>query len=143
VSDNYNLTIQPGAPGVFQVPVAGYDTLTPTIVRGDNQTFVTTSNPIHRGDSIAIYLTGLGQTSPALDAGVPAPSDPLAVTLTIPRVDLGGVALSVAYAGLTPGQIGVYQINATVPRNTPTGIAVPLRITQGSGTTSLAVRVVD
>lgn len=143
VSDNFNLTIQPGAPGVFRVPVDGYDSLTPTVVRGENQTFVTTSNPVHRGDSLAVILTGLGQTTPAIDAGIPAPTDQLTSVVVPPRVELGGVPLSMSFAGLMPGQVGVYQINVSVPRNVPTGIAVPMRITQGSATTSIALRVVD
>ena len=32
-----------------------------------------------------------------------------------PVITLGGVALTLSYAGLAPGEVGVYQINATVP----------------------------
>jgi uncharacterized protein (TIGR03437 family) len=143
VSDNYNLVIQPGAPAVFRASISGYDTPIPTVVRADNQTIVTTSNPVHTGDTLIVYLTGLGQTSPAVAAGLPAPSNPLAFAIVAPTVTLGGVSLPVAYAGLTPGQVGLYQINVTVPRNAPTGLTVPLNITQGSGATSVPVRVVD
>jgi uncharacterized protein (TIGR03437 family) len=143
VSDNYNLVIQPGAPSVFRAAVAGYDTLIPTVVRAENQMLATTSNPVHRGDTLSVYLTGLGMTSPAIDAGLAAQSDPLATALVAPKLDLGGVLLPVFYAGLTPGQVGVYQINVTVPRNVPTGLSIPLNITQGSGSTSVSMRVVD
>ncbi len=143
VSDNYNLIIQPGAPSVFRAAVAGYDALIPTVVRAENQLLATTSNPIHRGDVLTVYLTGLGLTLPALDAGLPAPSDPLATVLVAPKLDLGGVALPVLYAGLAPGQVGVNQINVTVPRNVPTGLSIPLNITQGSASTSISLRVVD
>jgi uncharacterized protein (TIGR03437 family) len=105
VSDNYNLVIQPTAPSVFRTPVEGYDAAIPTIVRNANSTIATTSNPVHRGDVLTVYLTGLGQTSPAVQAGLPAPSDPLAISLVEPRVELGGVALPVQFAGLTPGQV--------------------------------------
>jgi uncharacterized protein (TIGR03437 family) len=143
VSDNYNLVVQPTSPSVFRAAIEGYDSLIPTIVRAGNEMIVTTSNPVHRGDWLAVYLTGLGQTTPALDAGLPAPSDPLALALTQPTINLGGVSLPVSYAGLTPGQVGVYQINVSVPRNAPTGLAIPLNITQGGVTTSVSVRVVD
>ncbi len=143
VSDNYNLVIQAGAPSVFRASVENYDSLIPTVIRNANATIATTSNPVHHGDSLTIYLTGLGQTSPALEAGLPGPIDPLAIALVVPVVTLGGVSLPVSYAGLTPGEVGVYQINVTVPRNTPTGIGVPLSITQGSGATSFNVRVVE
>jgi uncharacterized protein (TIGR03437 family) len=52
------------------------------------------------------------------------------------------VPLAVAYAGLAPGQIGVYQINAVVPARVPEGMEIPLTITQGSYSTTLPVRVV-
>jgi uncharacterized protein (TIGR03437 family) len=143
VSDNYNLVIQSTAPGVFQAAVTGYDTLIPTVVRVDNQIIVTTSNPVHRGDTLTIYLTGLGQTSPAVSAGMAAPSNPLATAVVTPSVNLGGVQLPVSYAGLSPGEVGVYQINVTVPRDVPAGLSVRLNIIQGSGSTSVTVRVVD
>ena len=144
VSDNYNLVIQPTAPGVFQARIAGYESLIPTVVRHENQIIVTTSNPVHRGDVIIIYLTGLGMTTPLVPDGFAAPSDPLAISLVTPTVYLGSVQLPVSYAGLSPGEVGVYQINASVPRNAPTGLSVPLRITQpNGGATSVAVRVVD
>ncbi len=143
VSDNFNLTLLPGAPSVFRSGVAGPDTNLATIVRDANNTIVTPSNPVHRGDTLVIYATGLGQTSPAVQAGLPAPSDTLAGVLVPPKVDLGGMPLTVLFAGLTPGQVGVYQINVTVPKNAPTGLNVPLNISQGAAATSMNVRVVD
>jgi uncharacterized protein (TIGR03437 family) len=143
-SDNYNLQILPGAPSVFRSGVAGPDTNIPTIVRNDNGLLVTDSNPIHRRDNqaLVIYLTGLGQTTPAVASGMPAPSNPLAVAITKPTVTLGGVQLPAIFYGLTPGEVGVNQINVTVPSNVPTGW-VPLVISQGGTSTSITVRVVD
>jgi len=85
----------------------------------------------------------MGQTSPAVAAGQPAPLNPRAFALVQPLVTLGGAALSVTYAGLSPGEIGVYQINATVPSRVPGGLSIPLLITQGAGTTTVNVRVVN
>lgn len=89
-----------------------------------------------------IYATGLGLTAPGVESGYPGPSDPLAEALIPPEVSLGGVALPIAYAGLVPGQVGVYQINAQVPYWVPLGMEVPLKITQGGSSTTLTVRVV-
>jgi uncharacterized protein (TIGR03437 family) len=51
--------------------------------------------------------------------------------------------LSVTFAGLAPGQIGVYQINAVVPRGgVPEGMLIPLVIKQGGSETAIDVRVV-
>jgi len=49
----------------------------------------------------------------------------------------------VDYAGLTPGLVGVNQINVRVLDSAPTGMTVALAITQGGYSTTLLVRVVQ
>ena len=143
ISQNYMFTVQPTAPSVFMAGVAGPETGLALIVRDDNGQLVTPTNPIHPNDTLTIYLTGMGQTSPAIQAGQPAPSSPLSYANIAPVITLGSSTLSIGYAGLAPGEVGVYQINATVPFNVPTGLAMPLTITQGSGATTQNVRVVN
>jgi uncharacterized protein (TIGR03437 family) len=142
VSDNFNLRVLSGAPAVFRSGTAGPDTGIATVVRGKNNQLVTLSNPIHTEDDLVIYLTGLGRTSPEIQPGTPAPYDPPAGAINPPKVTLGGVSLPVFYAGLTPGQVGVYQINVLVPVNAPQGFEVPLTILQGEQATTLSVRVI-
>jgi uncharacterized protein (TIGR03437 family) len=143
VSNNFLFTVLPTAPAVFQAgDVDGLPTA--TIVRADNGQLVTPTNPIHPKDTIVIYLTGMGATFPAIDAGLPAPFSPLAVAVSQPVVTLGGVALQVTYGGMTPGSVGLDQIDAYVPPSgVPQGLSVPLTITQGSSATTLNVRVVN
>jgi uncharacterized protein (TIGR03437 family) len=143
VSDNYNMTVNPTAPAVFRSGVAGPQTNLPTVVRDANNTLVTDSNPIHRGDSVTIYLTGIGQTAPVVGDGLPAPVNPLAIAVQPPVVQLGGVNLPVNFAGLAPGQIGVGQINVTIPGNVPEGLNMPLTISQGGSVQALSLRVVQ
>ena len=141
-SDNFNLRVLSGAPAVFRSGTAGPDTGIATVIRGKNNQLVTLSNPIHTEDDLVIYLTGLGRTSPEIQPGAPAPYDPLARAINQPKVTLGGFDLPVFYAGLTPGQVGVYQINVLVPVNAPQGFEVPLTIRQGEQVTTLSVRVI-
>lgn len=143
VSDSFNFSVLPVAPAVFRSGVAGPETTLPTVFRSANNALVTPSNPVHRGDTLVIYLTGLGPTLPAVDAGNPAPDQPLAYALTEPAVELGGISLPILFAGLTPREVGLYQINATVPGWTPLGMALPLVIRQGGVATTINVRVVD
>jgi uncharacterized protein (TIGR03437 family) len=142
-SDNFNLVVQPNAPAVFLSGVAGPVTDLPTVIRVANGLLVTDSNPIHPGDILVIYATGLGQSTPAGVTGYPAPSSPLSNALTPPTVTLGGVNLPVLWAGLAPGEVGVNQINVTVPGNVPSGLSLPLTINQGTGTMSVALRVIQ
>jgi uncharacterized protein (TIGR03437 family) len=46
---------------------------------------------------------------------------PLATTKATPAVTIGGRPAPVAFSGLAPGIIGLYQINATVPLDAPAG----------------------
>jgi uncharacterized protein (TIGR03437 family) len=142
ISDNYLFGILPAAPSVFRSGTAGPETGLATIVRNANGQLVTPTNPIHPGDTISIYATGLGRTSPAIDAGIPGPADPQPAALIEPTVSLGGTSLSVGFAGLSAGEIGVYRIDATVPFKIAEGISVPLVIDQGGSSTQVDVRVV-
>ena len=143
ISNDFNLVIEPNAPSVFSG--AGPDDNIPTVVRYDDNELVTPSHPIHRssGSALVIYLTGLGQTAPAVATGQPASSNPLSYSVVQPTVTLGGVNLPVLFSGLAPGLVGVDQINVSVPTNVPTGMSVPLVIAEGGVTTSIPERVVQ
>jgi uncharacterized protein (TIGR03437 family) len=140
VSNNLPLTVEPTAPSIF-VANSGSETLG-LVVRNTNGQLVTPTNPIHPKDGITIYLTGMGETFPAIPAGAAAPSDPLSRVSQAPALTIAGMDLAVSYAGLAPGEVGVYQINATVPQSVLTGMSMPLTINQGGATTTLNVRVV-
>ncbi len=142
ISPEFAFTILQGAAAIFRSGTAGPDTGIATVVRATNNELVTLTNPIHPKDYIVIYATGLGDTAPAIQAGDPAPGDPLAAATFAPKVSLGGVQLEIGFAGLVPGQVGVYQINAFVPEKVPEGMSVPLKIEQGTYSTTLSVRVV-
>ena len=145
ISSPFTFSVSNTAPTVFMSGSAGPETGLAVILRFDNGQLVTPTNPIHPGDTVIIYATGLGSTFPAVQDGFPAPTTgPLSYAAAAPSVTLGGVALNVFFAGLAPGYPGVYQINATVPGlGVPQGLNIPLSISQGGGTgTTLNVRVV-
>jgi uncharacterized protein (TIGR03437 family) len=144
ISDALRITVLPAAPSVFRSGTAGPATDIPTVVRAVNGGLVTDSNPVHPSDKLTIYLTGMGQTLPEVPDGMPAPSDPPSSALLPAAVSIGGVQLFVGFAGLTPGGVGVYQIDATVPfKGMPTGFDIPLTISQGGQSTTIPVRVVN
>jgi uncharacterized protein (TIGR03437 family) len=140
VSDNYNFSVTSTAPSVFKM---GTQSGQATIFRGDNGQLVTPTNPVRSNSTLVIYLTGMGATSPSVDDGMPAPEAPLANAVVTPTVTLGGTPLSIYYAGLVPGLVGVYQINAVAPLRVPEGLEVPLVIDQGGSSTTMSVRVVQ
>jgi uncharacterized protein (TIGR03437 family) len=145
VSNSTHFTVQSAAPAVFMSGSAGPVKGLATVVRAANNQIVDATNPIRPGDTLVIYLTGMGLTSPAVTPGVPAPVTPLALASEVPTVTLGGSQLDIQYAGLAPGEIGVYQINAVVPGMVTQGLSEPLVISQGTATgfnTTLTERVV-
>ena len=101
--------------------------------------------PARPGEALVIYAIGLGQTSPPVASGAPAPLDPLARIVPAPAVYfgaglLGGVPAAPLFVGLTPNFVGLYQINVIVPGNAPKGDNIPLRI-EGDGVVSNRVEI--
>jgi len=141
VSNTLNFTVSSTAPSVFLYQPDA-KTAIPDVYRAENYQLVTPTNPVRINDTLVIWLTGMGATIPVVDAGQPAPTDPLAEASSQPTVTLGGYKLKLDYAGLAPGLAGVYQINVEVPFGVPAGPEQPLVITQGTGKTTLSVRVV-
>ena len=95
---------------------------------------IANSRPSKPGDVITLYGLAFGQTGPPVTAGVAAPTSPLAeISSSTKRVLFGSLALNsgipqdALFVGLTPGLVGLYQVNVVVPDNSPKG-DVPVRI---------------
>ncbi len=114
-----------------------------TIIAQDlNYQLINAQNPAHAGDIITLYLTGMGATTPAVPTGMLAPSSPLAVTSIQPQVTIDGATASVLFSGLTPGGVGLYQINVRIP-TAARAADLPLVVSQNgvaSNTASVPVR---
>jgi uncharacterized protein (TIGR03437 family) len=74
------------------------------------------SSPASVGDEVVAWFTGGGpvQAAGTLVTGAPAPDGLSPITGTY-TVTVGTVQASVDYIGLTPGAIGLYQVNFVVP----------------------------
>jgi uncharacterized protein (TIGR03437 family) len=137
ISDTFNFTVQPTAPSVFRTANG-----TATIIRDIDGQFITNNTPIHLNEYLTIYLTGMGGTTPSVAPGAASPSNPLAVATVQPTITIGGSSIFVLWAGLAPNQVGVYQINALVPfHGIPTGNSIPFKITQGTASTTIMLKV--
>ena len=141
VSDIFLTNVLTAAPAVFSVPGPSGNTFA-AVIREDN-TLVTLSSPLRHHEIAVIYSTGLGPVTPIAFPGHPASSEPLSVTVVEPTVTFGGVTGRVLYSGLTPGFVGLYQINVEVPGGSPLGIQVPVEIDSGGVSSTINVRVVD
>jgi uncharacterized protein (TIGR03437 family) len=115
--------VKPFAPGVFTTAYNGK--VYPVALRPDGSP-VSPTNPAQLGENITVYVTGLGQVSPATatgDAGVPGQS---IVAQLVVGLNNGGVPL--ISAEYVPGSVGVYAITLQVPADTKTGPYQPLGV---------------
>jgi uncharacterized protein (TIGR03437 family) len=109
------------------------------IAQDSSYNLITTDNPAHAGQVIILYLTGMGATNPPVSTGATSPSSPPAQVAVAPQVTVGTANAQVLFAGLSPGSVGLYQINVEIPAGVGTG-NVPIVVTQG-GVASNAVTV--
>lgn len=107
-----------GTPGVFTNPADGIGYAAAEHLNGS---LVTENSPAQPGETISVYLTGLGQVFPPISDGAPGSSSSLnntvnTITANIDNPTTGtGTAAAVGYSGLAPGYAGLYQLNLTIP----------------------------
>jgi uncharacterized protein (TIGR03437 family) len=100
----------------------------PAAITHTNGALVSAAAPVIPGETLLIYLTGLGQVDGKIGTGQAAPSSPLLHVVAPVVVQIGDtMQLAPDFAGLTPGLVGVYQVNVAVPVNTPPK-TYPLRV---------------
>jgi uncharacterized protein (TIGR03437 family) len=137
----FAVTVTDVQPGLFTQNQQG--TGQAAAVIAGTRTLAASGSAVARGGAIEVYATGLGAVqSPPVD-GEPASLTVLSRVVEDVQVTVGGRAARVLFAGLTPGTIGLYQINVEIPSDSPTGDAVPVVVTQkgvASNAATIAVR---
>jgi uncharacterized protein (TIGR03437 family) len=122
------------APGIF-----GYartaTIVDPIVIHFADNSLVTPGNPAAAGEVLVIYATGAGSFDNTPADGAGAPSSPLASTKIQATVTVGGSPAQVFFSGLTPGFVGLIQINIQLPATLPAGGTLPLVVSFGSSAT--------
>jgi uncharacterized protein (TIGR03437 family) len=121
------ITVGPSVPGIFSVNQNGQGQ--GVILDANNRLLDGIHATATIGQTVVIYCTGLGTTVPAVPSGQAAPGGPLALVVNTPLVSVGGVPATVVFAGMTPGLVGLYQVNVVIPQGITLGPAVPVVIT--------------
>ncbi len=121
-------------PGVFTM-----DGAQGAIVHGTDNRLVSKTNPAERNEIVVLYGTSFGAVAPAPATGAAADVLPLSRTPATPDVRVSGLAAEVFFSGLSPGSVGLYQINFRVPADVPSGAADVVVII--SGASSLPVQM--
>jgi len=132
--------LQPYAPGLFQWGATNYATATryadgalvasPSAVPGS-----VSAKP---GDTLILWGTGFGPTQPATRSGqlitAASPAE------SMPAVTVGGVSVNVIGATITPGTVGVYQIEIQLPQSIGLGDQ-PVVASIGGGQSAVGVNL--
>ena len=112
-----------GAPSnIVSAPVSSVAPTILAVTHTDGATYVAPGNGARAGEVLVVYATGLGPVTGSMVDGQKAAASPLQSTALNTSVTIGGVPAAVSFSGLTPGFIGLYQINAQVPAGLTPGL---------------------
>ncbi len=126
-----NVRVAPATPSIFLLDTNG----TAAALNALTSVVVSPGSPLHAGDFISVYLTGLGATSHQANG-----TDTAVIT---PALTIGGTPIPILYAGRTPGYAGLDQINAQIPAGIATGSAVQVVVSsngRASNTATIAIQ---
>ena len=84
--------------------------------------------PAKSGDLVTLYCISLGQTNPASPAGRAPAGAAAAVGPVVVR--FGNVEVEPLYVGVSPGTVGLYQVNLRIPALPTNEYVVDLRVGQ-------------
>jgi uncharacterized protein (TIGR03437 family) len=130
------VVINRAQPGIFVVPLESGVSVA-AVLHADF-TRVTPSNPARPGETVAVFLTGLGPTNPPILTNTPGPgAEPFARTVDQPTVTVDGANAQVLISLYAPFLYTAYQINFVVPPGTAAGNR-QLRISSGGVASNLA-----
>ncbi|MFN7920340.1 MAG: hypothetical protein U0Q16_09600 [Bryobacteraceae bacterium] len=114
------------------------------VAQDANGQLIGPDNPVARGGVATLYLSGVSRLSETPETGAAAPSDRLVSVTGNYRVSIGGLPAEVLFFGLTPGQVGLGQLNVRIPATVRAGaVGVQVSIdgpylTYGLGVSNLA-----
>ncbi|HKE28589.1 MAG TPA: IPT/TIG domain-containing protein [Bryobacteraceae bacterium] len=120
-SNTVTLPVHITTPGVFTNPVGGLGTA--AALHAD-YSLVNSAKPAQPGETIQVFVTGLGAVSPAVADGAAGPDNPLSTTSNTITAFINNQQATVTYAGLAPDLGGLYQVNLTVPTGLASGTYV-------------------
>lgn len=91
------------------------------IAQHTDGSLVSQTSPASGGEYLVSYLAGLGDTGVPVSSGAASPSSPLAEPQNALTLTINGSTYPTAFVGLTPGLVGLYQMNFQVPGGLPAG----------------------
>jgi uncharacterized protein (TIGR03437 family) len=142
-----SVPVQGTVPRLLQFPFLGQEYAIATFTDFTTFPVPTTpgvpSRPAIAGDTLVFYALGLGQTTPHATEGIAVTGTPgiSNCVMVFAESTVLGPSLTAAptYCGLTPGLVGLYQVNVVVPPGTPKGNATPVYLAIGNAVSNTVV----
>jgi uncharacterized protein (TIGR03437 family) len=125
-----NLLVEAAVPAIFTQDQSGKGVA--AALNAKNNVLVTSGNPVHAGEYLELFLTGLGLTTNR---------NGLDFANQQPTVAISGKDCPVTYAGRAPGFSGLDQINCVVPAGVSGDAAIS--VTSGNRTSNVATVAVQ
>jgi uncharacterized protein (TIGR03437 family) len=122
-SNSVTVYVDNSAPGIYTYPVP--NGIGAGAILHANYAVVSDSSPAQPNETVQLYMNGLGTVTPPVADGAAASGNPVSNVDEYTNGDLFAIYLddgvdtaaqaTVAFAGLAPGLVGLYQVNFTVP----------------------------
>jgi uncharacterized protein (TIGR03437 family) len=153
-SNGVPVQVAPLDPSFF---ISDWGTATPAMYDVTAGAVVAAGAPVHRGDWISFYATGLGPTSndPATAqpaAGLPQVVNPVNLLVssglvegTFPVVvalSANPLSIPASWAGLAPGFVGLYQVNVQIPQSIAPG-SYYVELSQGTAKGNIVTLTIE
>jgi uncharacterized protein (TIGR03437 family) len=104
------VNVAPAAPGIFLIPGTSR-----AVAQNEDLSLNGPGNAAPAGSVLIAYLTGQGALDNPVATGEAAGAQPLSRAAGEVRATIGGRSAEVLFAGLTPGLVGLLQVNLRTP----------------------------
>ncbi len=120
-SNSVTVYVDNSAPGIYTISQNG---IGPGAILHSNFSAVTEKSPAKAGETVQLFMTGLGPVTPQVADGAAAPDSPLSTSVGAANILVvledgfdSPAVISPSFAGLAPGFAGLNQVNFTLPEN--------------------------
>ncbi len=123
-SNTVTVPVAASAPGIYSLNQSGAGS---GAIEHADGSVVNANSPANPGETVVVFLTGMGAVTPGVTDGVASTGNPLNKT-PLPVVYVADQQANVGFSGLTPGFPGLYQLNVTIPLTISSAGNYPLAV---------------
>jgi uncharacterized protein (TIGR03437 family) len=124
-SNTVTVPVAATSPGIYSLDQSGTGA---GAIEHANGSVVNAANPAIFGETVVVYLTGMGAVTPGVADGAASTGNPQNKTVAVPTVYVAAQQASAIFSGLAPGFPGLYQLNVTIPMTLSSMGNLPLAI---------------